>query len=202
MPAKFTPKKSVSVRSVANKALSLARKAVSTEETKFTDIATTVSTIDSTADAVHLTPLLQGLDRNHRIGNKVTAVGFQVNYWIARNASATNTQVRLCLVQDMQQIADATTISWTSVFSEEFVGSQRTNNKRYRIIYDKTHKLDSGSTVTSLVKKFVPYKHPVYYNGTAAADIQKNGVYLLVLSNEVSNGASLNYTIRYLFKDA
>lgn len=205
MPTKTYKKKPTSVRTVANKALSLARKAVSAEETKFTDIATTVSSIDSIPDSLLLTGVAQSGTINARIGNKISALGFQLNYYARKHNTAEVTQMRILLVHDTQQVSDSSSLTWNNIFTEESVIAQRNvaaANKRYRIIYDKIHRMDVGNPSIQAVKKYIPFKHPVMFNGTAASDIQKNGVYLMVLSNEILHTATLHYSIRFMYKDA
>lgn len=201
----YTKKKPVSTRQVAEKALSIARKAVSTEETKFNEIGPISATLDNTSDVSLVTAIPVGTGPTDRIGNKINVIGFNFNYWFVKGSGAA-ALARIVLVHDTQQVSDSTGPGWTDVFSSTQTHGLRnmlTTNKRYKVIYDQCHALNAAYPSTSLVKKFISFKHPVLYNGTASSDIQKNGVYLLTQCNEATASAPLFlYNIRTLYKDS
>lgn len=203
---RYTKKKNVSTRQVAEKALSIARKAVSTEETKNNDIGPLTQTVDNTADVSLIPAIPVGTGTSNRIGNKIQVLGFNLNYWVYRNGGSVHALIRVVMVHDTQTISGSVGPAWTDVFTSGLTHSLRNVNsqaKRYKIIYDQTHPLNAAYPSTGLVKKYIPFKHPVLYNNTGFQDIQKNGVYLLLQSSESGTSSpSIQYHIRTLYKDS
>lgn len=196
-----------STRQVATKALSIAKKAISAEETKSHEIGPITGNIGSTAASTVITQIPQGVERYQRLGNKISVLGFQFNYW-AYKGTAANALLRVTLVHDTQQIADANAgMAWNNPFESSLTLSLRnvtTQQKRYKVIYDQCHILNDAYPSINLVKKYISFKHPVLFNGAAGTDIQKNGVYLMIQSTEAAGATapSIQYHLRTLYKDS
>ena len=207
MAYKKTTRKTQTTRTIATKALKIAKKAVLAEETKYNEIGPIFGTQDNTADVTLVTSIPRGTGPTDRIGDKINVIGFQFNYWSIKGTTATATLLRFVLVHDTQQISDSTGPAWQDVFSSTQTHGLRNmsqqGSKRYKVIYDATVPLNAGYPSTGLTKKFISFKHPVLYNGSASTDIQKNGVYLMIQSNEaVGTAPTVLYNIRTLYKDS
>lgn len=90
----------------------------------------------------------------------------------------------IALICDNQQIAD-TTPTWTSVFESVHPNTHLNNTTvgRFTIFKRVQFFLDAEHQVRQIDWN-VPMRHHVRYNGTAAADIQKGGLYLAEITDQ------------------
>lgn len=157
----------------------------------------------------NLTNIAQGDDVNERIGNSITATGFSYKGTFYNNASATNgTMIRIILVQDLQQIAD-TEPSYSDVFASNTIDSEMNsaNTGRFRVLWSQLFTINmafSGQVVKKYIKKWIKFKTPikVRYNGTAGTDIQKNGLFLTMISDQAVNTPNLDDRFTLYYNDA
>jgi len=197
------PRKPATVRSIAEKALALAKLSQAEIERKNSDIASNV-TVGTTAGTIHITALTQGIAANNRIGQEVNVTGLAMNYYWYKHPSSVVTNIRFVIVQDTQTVSDATSVSWTDVFasSSNIAQITRTGMKgRFKILYDNSAILDASEISGRHNRIFIPLKLKIQYNGTASTDIQKNALYGLVLSDDNTNQPAFNYFIRMYFTD-
>jgi len=106
---------------------------------------------------------------------------------------------------DTQTVSDQTSLNWTDVFDNSSNlaminrGSQR---NRFKILYDQSAILDASEISGRHTKIYFPINKTIEYNGSANTDIQKNGVYGLVLSDDNTNQPAFNYYSRIYFRDS
>lgn len=193
-----------SVRSIAEKALALAAKANKSVEKKALDFSGS-STIGTTASALHFTAVAQGTAQNQRIGNSVYCTGLALNFLFVSHPSAAQSNIRFIIFHDTQTVSDQTSIAWTTVMDNASMwaminrGSQR---GRFKILMDKTCSLSPNSNYAeNYMKNYIPINKTIEFNGTAATDIQKNGIYGLVLSDDNVNQPGFTYYSRLYFRD-
>ncbi len=190
-------------RSSGAKALHMVRKLKSVLAVEKKNHTLTVSgTIPTTGTIDHLTAIAQGDTNQLRDGNQLKVIYLGGRIRLLINASQTRTFVRVMLVQDRQQIADATpavgdilqSVSPTSFLNSNTLG-------RFKVLYDKVrHMSDNGNQLIYL-KVDIPMNSKIRYNGTGVGDIQKNGIFLILIADNATDLPSINSSWRVRFTD-
>lgn len=154
----------------------------------------------------NVTAIGQADNVSGRTGNSILVKSLSANGYMYINASqTTNTRVMLALVLDKQQISD-TTPAITDIFNSQTDPHTllNTNNLgRFTILMRKQYTLDSntaGNNARSL-KFFKRLNFHVRYNGTTANDLQKNGIFLVMITSESSLYPSISYNTRLNYHD-
>lgn len=164
-------------------------KGIINAEQKFKGSGTVTATIDDAGTVQPLFEMNQGDNNGERIGLQVKASWMEIRFVGKINAtSQTDTQMRVIIFVDKQQVADSDTnvgnvLSGVSTYSPH----NELDRGRFRYLYDRQFSLNSTNKGTFIVHKRIRLNLKIRYNGTAFTDIQKNGIYLLLLSGESSN---------------
>lgn len=118
-----------------------------------------------------------------------------------KHASASTTVIRLMLIQDNQQISD-TTPAIADILQYVDVDSPLNLNSsgRFKVLKNATIMLDTNKPMYH-TEKYRKLWHHVRYNGDAATDIQKGGLYWLMLSDQVTNTPVVDYYTRVGYHD-
>lgn len=164
-------------------------------------LTSSITPDSATGSYVHLTYIPQGDDDNTRSGNSIFLRYIFARCTYVQNASATNTFIRQMLICDTQQVADtAPSISGILQSVDVLAPLNADNVGRYKVLSDTLIVLNSNtpSTFRKLKKSM---RHHVRYNGTAATDIQKGGIYVFWLSNQATNTPTVNYNFRMSYHD-
>lgn len=186
---------------MAKKALTMVRKLKRElkPEMKRKTIVVNNLDIDSTGLIQDVPRLADGTQQSARTGLDVRCKTLQLTSYIFRNAVATTTFCRLIVFVDKQQIADSKT-SVADVLETVSVLAPRNQltKKRFRFLRDKYFFLTSTFDAR-IFRMRIKLNFIQRYNGTATTDIEKNGIYILLLSNQATNKPSITYhaTISY-----
>lgn len=177
-------------------------------ELKKLDLPISVSTLDIATPYIALLPAV-GLDTSDagRIGNQINVKSIygRVKY----TPLAPYNSIRVMMVVDRQQVGD--TVPAIGDLLDGDVGGYMIaplNNRtvgRFQVLMDRIYQPDRGASNSPLYFKF--YKKcniPVRYNGSIHTDIQKNGVYLFIMSDdpEAASDDVLLGNVRVSFYDA
>lgn len=160
------------------------------------------SNISSTGTVVHLSSIAQGDTSSGRTGNSILSRNLLLRIAIANNVSAVNTFHRVMLVWDTQQIGDTSptisdileSVSYLSPLATATVG-------RFKILYTKTFSTNTVNNTNKIIDKYFNFNKHIRYNGTAGADIQKNGLYLVMLSDQAINTPTYFYQYKLGYHD-
>lgn len=162
----------------------------------------------TTGSVTHLTQIASGDTDQARDGNSVKCQSVWLKGHLARSASASTTIVRMIVFCDKQQGSDAaagvTDVLDPSIGSGAEVYMNPLNNEtvgRFQILSDKTIRLDDATGTLKMFQTYFKYNRHVRWNGTAAGDIQKNGLFLLLVSNESTNTPTINGNFRVTYTD-
>lgn len=156
------------------------------------DVSVSTSTISSTPAVTHLTAIATGDAEGSRTANSILLKYLYINGTIQIHTSANFSRVRCVVVRDKQQVGDTAPV-YTDVFETAPSGSgtQAFLNKntvgRFDIIYDRTYALDAQRP-QAIVSKMIPLKSHARYNGSASTDIQKGGIYIMLVSDVTAGG--------------
>lgn len=176
-------------------------------EVKYFDLSLTNNNISvANGLVVHLTGIAAGTGVSQRVGDAIRAQWLQINLSVTAssyfNATNENPSFRFYIVQDTQQIGDTTPAGSDLVDQPPLPKIQLLNilvtmQKRFRVLYDsKPQIMFAGTGVAAQNNSVVfPAKlqfnfnrrivSPIRYNGTAAADIQKGGLYMFFYTDVV-----------------
>lgn len=147
--------------------------------------------------------MAQGDGDSNRTGNSVLARQLLVRIRIAKASTPTLTYVRAYIVIDTQQIGD-TLPTLSELLHTVDVDSplSRTTAGRFKILWTKTILLTGDKPAYHLERAF-KMRHHIRFNGTAGADIQKGGIYLMLLGDQSvsTNYPSLDGHLRLSYHD-
>lgn len=188
-------------------------------ELKSADVSITSSNIDATNGAVvHMSAIGQGDGQTNRTGNCITVRKIDVGLAVSRNSVYTpngpgNTRFRWAVVVDKEQIADTAPVA-LSVF--EFPSTvtvdfpQSANLERFRFLYvspciDLQQMAFNSVTAVPQISNCFKYhwsgEIKVGYNGSATTDIEKNGIYIVYITEGTNSELDVTGYSRIQFTD-
>lgn len=171
-------------------------------EVKNLDTTSTGINVSSTGTVISLNSIAQGDSQSNRDGLSILTKYLFGRIDTGLVAPAVSTFIRIIFFIDKQQQGD-TTPSVTDVLqSSTTLSPLNTFQKgRFKILRDKTVILNPASRTNSNHKFNIKLGHHIRYNGTSGTDIQKGGVYMLLLSNEPTNAPVVAYNLRLTYYD-
>jgi len=180
------------------------RTLVNSEVHKF-DVGVSTTTVSNAGQIIQLNAIAQGDTAAQRTGNSILAKYLAGKFTILASSAATQTLFRFILFIDRQQVSD-TAPAVTDILSSASTMSFLNNSQagRFQVLEDKLFTYDVLQKRTSLwkyYKSFAGSNLHVKFNGTAATDIQKNGIYMLLLSSEAVNQPQIIYSTRFGYHD-
>lgn len=169
---------------------------------KFHITTNVAGNVTTTTSVNHLTAVAQGDADPGRSGNSILVRGLSYNYTFTISPSAVASQCRVVVVQDKQQVGD-TAPAWTDVFTAATPESLMNVNTlgRFSILYDKVHVLTQTGRQSLTLRGYMKMYSHCRYNGANSTDIQKNGVYLMLVSNEATNVPTIASNWRIFYHD-
>ena len=198
-------KRRLSVAQKANAALSAVRTLKRQVETKAIGFSFN-STISTTPSVTHLTAIAQGDGNNNRDGDHLNVKSIKLRGVLRSNGAQPNQSlVRVLIVQNMRQQPDtdasmASQFSSASIYAFNLAG---VGFKNLYVHYDKVHAVPNGQEIAAgtfaLGRKFIDVeirpKYPVKvsYNDTATTDIDRNGFYLIAVTDVATNNPTFTW---------
>lgn len=194
-------------RSIARKALNMARRVKSMVNVEYKLKDVTASTTTSSAGAVvHLSPIAPGTDANERDGISVKATKLFVRGDISMNASAATSAMRIILFIDKQFNGALPTVAQilatASVVSP--LNITTTSADRFKILSDKVFTLSNNGTQSRIVKMYKRLSNHIRFDtsGTSPPTGCLDGqICMLHISNEATNVPSFVYYSRLRYVD-
>lgn len=173
------------------------KKAINVER-KYYDYSVAQS-INSTGSMLLLNTVGQGDSVVLRDGNSIKCVSMHMQFYVAINASATHTLVRLMLIRDKQS---GLSPGITDVLANSNVNSFRNlvNGKRFQVLYDRRLQLDKDEKDSFLITYNKKCQQHFVYDGTSSTP-NTNRIYLLLLSSEATNTPTIGGYFRMRFVD-
>lgn len=161
----------------------------------------TALAISSTGSVANLVGIAQGDGDGMRTGNSMLLRTHLLRIRFTRNAAATTTIIRYLIVQDTQQVSD-TSPTVTDILESADVdsGLKLGTSGRFKVLVSKTVALYADKPIYHYEKYKSLYLH-VRYNGSLATDIQKNGIFLLTLSDQAVNTPTMDLMSRIGYHD-
>lgn len=164
-------------------------------------------TLGSNQNAIfNITSLAIGDGMNARTANSILAKSIHMRGYMYINPTVTsNTRVMLALVRDTQQVSD-TVPSIPNIFDSAISPHtllNLSNAGRFKILWRKQYVMtpNTGGRDAIQLKFFTRLNHHVRYNGSADTDIQKNGIYLVMITSEPTNYPTIELLSRFNYHD-
>lgn len=146
------------------------------------DIAYNFTAAANTAVITPLNIMAQGDGQSLRTGNSILMKKLHRTEY--NTTSQPNTLVREILFYDKQQIADTAPIVTDLLESSLPVSLyNKLSKSRFQILEDKLYSLNSVSKTNRVIRNTKMLNKHAIYNGASATDIQKMGLYKLVLTD-------------------
>lgn len=160
------------------------------------NVTYTSATITSSGAVTHLNAIATGDGDGSRTGNSIFQKWLSLKLQAVPNATATQNVLRCMIVIDRQQVGDTapgvSDILDTANATYDWLAFLNKNQRgRFTVLYDKVMHLDTTDRGIVPFKINIPLKLHSRYNGTNATDIQKNGLYFLAISDQPTNGPTL-----------
>ena len=161
-------------------------------EVQLIDIDIQKLNITSAGTVVHLNAVAEGSDITQRVGDEMTSLSYNMKGAFNYSGITSGKYYRICVVEDRQQISD-TLPTCGDVFSDTRPQSLfQTIVQRHRFKILHMGKLVDGGKVnlggqSPTFAHYLKYKKIVKFNAGASSDIQKNGVYMLILTDDNAN---------------
>lgn len=197
----YNKKRSYSLQGIAKQVAAL--KGIINSEKKYHDEAE-ASAVSTSGELQGLHNIAQGDQNYQRNGNSFLCKSIQVKGHITWNATGTTQVVKLWLVQDNQQIADTEPVFGdifeTSTFNDVNATLEKKNIGRFKILWSQMYTQNQQIDQVQ-VNHYLSMNHHIRYNGNAAADIQKGGLYLVKVSNQPTNTPTVSAATRLSFYD-
>lgn len=159
-------------------------------ERRHKDFTISSSIASDSPVVTNVTAIAQGDSISARQGNKISVYALHGRFLYT--GVDPNSYVRTLIVQDTQQIADTDAVISDVLSSNDITGMMElVTLGRFRIIRDFMTNLNLQATSTgrtSYKNLYIKFKKPIQvrYNSTATTDIQKNGIYVMQISNIAS----------------
>lgn len=198
---RYGVKKQKTAMSVAKKALSGVRAIERKIEDKFVNTVRASTAITDAGIIDELFPTVQGANFGQRVGNTMHAKWMRIAY--ESRAVGGSSSLRIIIFRDNQQEADTDpTIAQVLQSVSHLSPINHLNKSRFKILRD-TNTSMTVSSANAVVNKVVYIKlnFQQKYNGTAATDIDKNGIYILMLGSAPTNDPLFEYNASLIFTD-
>ncbi len=185
----------------ATRALSLVGKLMRAREVKIHDIGVTSSSVLATGIVYALGDISQGDTGLLRDGNSCNIFSVDVRWEVVMHATDVHSAFRIIIFRDRRQVKGTAPITTTVLTTASpFSQFEISNRTRFDVWYDFSAFVNTAAPgVQGHFHKKVNVKQ-LYY-GSAATNLLANGIYMLILTNEVTNAPTFTRSSRTLFND-
>ncbi len=157
----------------------------------------------STGQVENVCLIGEGNAVNQRHGLQIRATKIKFRCRMNIHATPVDSSIRFILLCDKEQVS-ATNPTVLQVLNENTIDSmyERTLLKRFRILYDRVVTLSKdGGYSAAFISKTKKVSIPLRWSASTTTSIVKNGIYLLLISNEAANTPTLDWSFRLFYRD-
>nr|UOF80444.1 capsid protein [Cressdnaviricota sp.] len=165
---------------------------------------TNTGTLSTTPVILNFTGIAQDDTASGRTGNSILIAYFAFRMSVTIHASATNSVVRCIIFKDKQQISDTapTAADLLSITTNPLSFYNANKVGRFQVLSDKIYTLSaSGAASVRYFKFYKKLNSHMRFNGSASTDIEKGGIYALLMSDQATNTPAMSYTGRIAWHD-
>lgn len=184
-----------------NKALKQVKRMIPRSEKKYVDVFDNNDTVITQAGTITLLSAInQGTTQNDMVGDNCTIVSNLFRIRITPNATSQMNYLRVMIIRDRQPNG-AAPVQADIIETATDVLSALTdlNAERFKVLFDKTYTVDTDANGSQVDKVFRRMKFK--YTAQSSGDVRTNAVWLVMLSNDVTDGPLVSYYNRLRFKD-
>ncbi len=202
MSKRFRVFKRKKTMGTAKKALKMVRKLKRETRLELKTKTLNVTTLFNNSGLIQDIPrIAEGVGFSGRTGIQIRLIDLEFKAWFFRNAVANTTFVRFMVFVDRRQESDSKTgVTNVLELADPTSPINNLNRKRYRVLRDRFFVLIANRDA-SVMSMRIKLGFVQGYNGSATTDIEKNGVYLLILSNQATNQPTIHYSARLRYTD-
>ena len=185
----------------AKKALKVANfvKGLVNAEYKMLDTSA-ATTPTATGYVAALSTILEGADYNNRNGLSIKAASLFLKATIFQNPAANASAVRCLICIDSDNTGTAPVVSDILETSSVISPLNHTNGKRFKILTDRTYCVNNNGEQERFIKKYIKLRHHIKYSNTTTGT-RSGQLYMLVISDTLTNNPSFNYYTRLRYLD-
>lgn len=208
------PKGRKNSNSLAKRAYKIARSLQKSVEKKMYQLNTTQTAL-TTGAVFPLSSIPEGVGSLARDGLKVLPKSIYARIRINHGDDGGTPPIldprgvltRVVIFRDTQQDPDTTPVVSDLFESTPYVTSSydRLHRARYKILLDRTYTTAPNASNSVLFKKhFLRGKKvevPIWYNGGGSTDIQKNGLYILFVTDDAVYSPTYQLQVRMMYTD-
>lgn len=197
----FTPRNMYAAARYAARGVNMLKGIVNSELHRFS--LTNSVNVDTTGAIVHLSAIAQGDDVNNRQGNSILYKYLTFHNQLQMNPSATGTIVRVMVFVDTESTAGtAPTIAQLQETASSTISPINADyTSRFTVLFDDIIDLSINGQRVDNRKHYSSLNFHAKYTGSAAANYDKNQIFLFYVSNEAVNTPILNYYSRIAYYD-
>lgn len=155
-------------------------------------------------DTYAMSAISAGTGNQQRVGNRIRPVQFFLRLRLAADGdalAATSQEVRAIIYQDLQQASDTKTAPDDILQNINDSGATLTPTHdvnylgKARIFHDRCYSFGAGLPSTQIDELVVDGSAmlPISFNGSASTDVQKNGLYLLLITSTSTSPTPATY---------
>lgn len=188
-----------STKSVATRALRLAKKVAASSEVKYHDIAIAVQPDWDGNGPVDLANIAQGLSDNNRIGDqvRVTSINFK---WIAYNINSGCSYIRVIVIRDHQDLIgsmnDILQVTGNlPAFQSHYVHDKR---PQYTVLFDKYFHIDNTLQDSQQQRWYKKLNFKIQYVASSTSVISKNQIKAFAISDVSPQATNLPELYGYM----
>lgn len=163
------------------------------------------TTTISTSNLQYLLPIQVGTSYNERIANKINVKGLRIMLSLKTGVAAlgNNTAItRVIIFQDLRQ-QDSVFPAVTDLLNIALVNSAYVypNLQRFKIHFDQHFKSHQYDLAKQINLQF-PLNFTVKYSNNGMNSICMNGLYILFLTDNLTNPPTIDYSSQVYYEDA
>lgn len=160
------------------------------------------TTVSSTGLVTLLNGMSQGDTSSARTGNSVLMRNVHLRLVLTQAPAAISTIYRVMLILDKQQVGDTSpTISDILESASPLSPLATASTGRFKVMKNWFFTTDDDKAQTKIITHYKDFRFHTRYNGIANTDIQKNGLYLVLISDQATNIPTLNYSWKVGYHD-
>lgn len=164
------------------------------------------STGNTTTSSTGTVTLLNGMAQNDtasgRTGNSILMRNVFLRLGFQQHPSASSTTYRVMLVLDKQQVGDSNpTIADILETVNVYSPLATANVGRFKVMKNWFFNTNDVAGTFKKLELYKDFRFHTRYNGTSGSDIQKNGLYLITLSDQATHAPTFAYTWKVGYHD-
>lgn len=177
---------------------------IPTGEMKICDTFATTP-VSTVASINSLCAVQQGIQVNQRIGRKIYVKSIEFKAVITAGTAlvgSTVATVRVVILSDKQQIQSTAPAITDYMFTPSVTEPRNLYfMNRFHVLKDQIYKVDVYNPTVNIVKRML-FSTTLEYGGAGLGDITKNGIYIILVSNNAGNAPNISYSMRVWFNDS